>query len=726
MGARLRAPLLLLSCRASSAPSPARRWWARALRAPLLLLPCQPSSAPSPARRWWARALRAPLLLLPCRPSSAPSPARRWWARALRAPLLLLPILAPALAQAAGSGSPTASDAGASLAALVERARADRLAEDPAWLRLGHWRRRLLGGFESEVDGPAFFRAPGGKTDPAAELEATLAGFLGEPPEGDELDDAVCRFPARLLFLSRRLGLDPARLPPRSCPRLGDFLGRVAPRGVTLVFSSYYLENPSSAFGHTLLRLDRAEGALGGEHFELLDYGVNYAATVDTSNAVLYAVKGLFGLFKGEFTHQAYYYKVRAYSEAESRDLWEYDLALAPDEVEMLALHLWELGGTWFDYWYLDENCSYHVLGALEAAAPRLDLLSHVSRLVVLPVDTVRALFRNPGLVRAVHYRPSIRSQFRARAAPLSRADAGAVAALAADPAAPLPAGGAGGAALLDAAVDLVDLRHFRELVTGKDPGAAALRQRLLERRSAIDVASPPLEVPVPAHRAPHLGHRSGRAGAGGGLSREEGPFLAIDLRLALHDLADPPEGHPELSRIEFLPARLRLFTEGGRVEVDEVHLVRIVTLNPWDRFDRRPSWWFRAGAATVRDAGCERCLAGVAELGGGLAAAAGDAVDLLVGADVGLEGAPALAGIEGAGIRVGLGPSALVRLRAGRMLSLLGSAGWRWLPWAAPNRTWSLGAQARLHLGSRLSLALEARRAPADADASALLLGFY
>jgi hypothetical protein len=656
--------------------------------------------------------LRAPLLLL----------------LATLRPILLLLAALPALGMGAeGSLDPSASRS-PDLLALLDRARAERLAEDPAWLRLGHWRPRPLGGLESLVDGPAFFRAPGGKTDPDAELRATLAGLLAGPPGGDELDDVFCRFPARLELLSRRLGLDPARLPARSCPRLEAFLARVAPRGVTLVFSSYYLENPSSAFGHTLLRLDKAEGARGGRHFELLDYGFSYAATPDTTNAVLYAVKGLFGLFRGEFTHQAYYYKVREYSEAESRDLWEYDLALEPAEVERLALHLWELGGTWFDYWYLDENCSYHVLGALEAAAPRLDLVSRVGRLLVLPADTVRALFGVPGLVRAVHHRPSIRAQFRARVALLPPSAAPAVAALASDPEAPLPPGeDAGRAAVLDAAVDLLDLRHFRDLVTGRDPALALHRQRLLERRSALPVASPPLEVPVPAERAPHLGHRPGRAGLGGGASREAGPFASLDLRFALHDLADPPEGYPDLSQIEFLPARLRLFPEGGRVEVDEVHLVRIVALSPWDRFDRRPSWKFRAGAATVLDGGCDRCLAGVAELGGGIAAAGlGGAVDLLVTADVAVEGAPALSGIEGAGIRVGLGPSALLRVRVGRVLSLLGTAGWRWIPLAAPGEAWSLGAQARLHLGSRLSVALEARRAPADADASAAILGYF
>ena len=325
-------------------------------------------------------------------------------------PLVALLVSLAAAAPATAAPAPDPSY----LPELVLRARRLGLAEDPGWIRLGHWRRTVQGDWKSEVDGPAFFRALRGKTSPRAELEATLRGLFDARPVADELSDAQCRFPARFAFLARKLDVDPARLPPRACPRLEDFLGRVHARAVTLVFSSYYLNNPASAFGHTFLRLDKEEGARAGKEQELLDYGVDYAATVTTRNAVAYALNGLLGRFKGRFSHLAYYYKVRQYADAESRDLWEYDLALAPEEVALLTAHLWELGGTWFDYWYLDENCSYHVLAALEAAAPRLDLLSHVGAFGVLPSDTVQALFRNPGLVRDVHWRPSIRTQFEA------------------------------------------------------------------------------------------------------------------------------------------------------------------------------------------------------------------------------------------------------------------------------------------------------------------------
>ena len=632
-----------------------------------------------------------------------------------------------ALVAAIPAGAGAAAPDPAHLEELVARARAEKLADDPGWLRLGHYQRTLTGGWKSQAEGKAFFRAPAGKTDPAAELEATLRGFFDDTPKRDELDDAQCRFPARFAFLRRRLEIDLSRLPQRRCPWLVDFLARTRPRGVTVVFSSYYLNNPASAFGHTLLRLDKEPEARSGKHFELLDYGANYSATVDTKNPFVYLAKGLAGGFRGEFQHYAYYYKVREYADFESRDLWEYDLALEPDEVALLGAHLWEVGGTWFRYWYLDENCSYHVLSALEAAAPRLELLSHVGRFVVLPSDTLQALFANPGLVRAVHYRPSIRTQFEARAQGLDADERRGVEALAHDPAAPLPAslGEAERAATLDAALDRFDLRNAKGILLGSDAEAGRRRQVLLERRAAEPGVSPPLVVPTPEDRRPEAGHGSSRAGAGGGWSSDRGGFALVDARLALHDLGDPSDGYPAYAQIEFLPARLRVYADGTKLQLDDLSLLKIVSLNPVSSFDLVPSWRLRVGATTVRDSACNGCLAGVGELGAGLDAAAGP-LDVAALADTELVGAPALSGIDGAGVRLGVGPSALLRVRAGTHAALLLDARWRWLPFASPESTYALSAQLRIHATKNVSLSLEARRMPLEDALSAGVLGYF
>ncbi len=612
---------------------------------------------------------------------------------------------------------------------LVAKARALHLSQERAWLELGHYRPRWLGGWKSEADGPMFFRARGGQTDPAAELEATLAGFFDASPKKDELDDAQCRFPARFAYLAGRLAFDPARLPARRCPRYEEFFNRVGVRSVTFVFSSWYLNNPGSSFGHTLLRLDKEWEARGGRHFELLDYGVNYAASLDTSNVLIYAVKGLFGLFKGELSHYAYYYKVRKYSDYESRDLWEYDLDLSPAESALLVAHLWEVGGTWFDYWYLDENCASMMLEVLDAAAPRLHLLDHVGRFVVLPTDTVKALFAEPGLVRGVHWRASIRSQLEGRIAKLDGRQLDAVETLARDADAPFGESFTKEerAAVLDAAVDHLDLRFAKSLALGTAPEAAAARQKLLERRSALLVQSEQLEIPTPLERAPEGGHGSSRAILGGGLSRRDGGIVTVEGRVALHDLADPRPGEPDLAAVEFLPVRLRYAPRDRRLELDDFSVVRVATLNPVGRLDLRPSWNFGLGAATVRDQGCDRCVAGSAGGGAGFAAVGlAGGIDLLASAEVSVEYSPRLSGIDGRGIRAGLGPNALLRARAGDRLTMLATASWRWLPGSSPGETFALGADLRIQAAKDISFALRARRTPRDDEAVLALLYYY
>src|SRR3982750_198610 len=119
--------------------------------------------------------------------------------RPVRAALLALAVSTAALG-IAGEGNPDPTY----LPELLAAARSRSLSEDRSWLRLGHWRTRLFGGWKREAEGRALFLAPKGNRDPAAELEATLTGFFagGEgAPAGTTLPDPSlehpqCRFPA--------------------------------------------------------------------------------------------------------------------------------------------------------------------------------------------------------------------------------------------------------------------------------------------------------------------------------------------------------------------------------------------------------------------------------------------------------------------------------------------------------------------------------------------------
>ena len=648
--------------------------------------------------------------------------------RPARAVLLALTVSAPGFALAGEGVKPDP----AYLPELLTAARNKSLSEDRSWIRLGHWRKRLLGGWQSEADGPGLFLSPQGKRDPAAELDATLTGFFAPgdgAPEGAKLADPSlehpqCRFPARFAWLATALSIDFSRLPPRSCPRFDAFWRRVSARSVALVFSSYYLNNPASAFGHTFLRLGKEEVASSGERLDLIDQAVDFAAVTDTSNAIVYAFDGLFGLFRGEFSARPYFYKVREYADYESRDLWEYELSLDQRQLAMLVGHLWELGQTWFDYYYVTENCSYHVLGALEAADSDLELLSHVGP-ATLPADSVKALFANPGLVRAVRFRASGRTQLGARTAGLTGADLDAVERLSeGEDSAVLDAMSTDERVrVIDAAVDLVDVRHGRDIVTGADPAADLLRQRLLERRSAIGVPSPPLVIPPPSAGGPERGHGSMRLGLGAIASREAGPSLLAEGRLALHDLADPPAGFSPRTQIEFFKLRVSVADRRRVLRLEEASLVEVTSLNPIDRFERRVSWKMRVGATRVVDGGCDGCVAGMLAVGGGPGlVSSGGALSAALTADAELLAAPDLHGLADSGMRPGIGPGLLLRLLGGERAALVGTGSWRWLPLASPSTSYELGVEARVHIGS-VSVAARWRKAPRAEEVGLVLL---
>ncbi|HEX7838657.1 MAG TPA: DUF4105 domain-containing protein, partial [Kofleriaceae bacterium] len=282
--------------------------------------------------------------------------------------------------------------AAAYLGELLARAHTLRLSERPEWRHLGHWRWTLTG-VESQADGPNFFLSPSGKSSPADELDATLRGFFASLPDSAadaDVQHPVCQFPARYRWLDKVLRFDPERLRRPACPRYEEFYHRVDADRLSFVFSSYYLNNPASVFGHTFVRIIKhdagREATPDDEHHALLDYAVEFSATVDTGNALVYGVKGLLGLFPGTFRNVPYHFKVRQYNDYEARDLYEYELGFTREEVDTFLEHLWELGSTFFDYYYVSENCSYHLLGALEVARPGLELLAHM-HWPVIPAD---------------------------------------------------------------------------------------------------------------------------------------------------------------------------------------------------------------------------------------------------------------------------------------------------------------------------------------------------
>ncbi len=614
---------------------------------------------------------------------------------------------------------------------LVARAHALHLWKEDAWIRLGHWYIGASGDWRGQPDGPTFYLAPGGKTNPEDELDATLRSIWAPEPTQKGEQHPFCRFPARMGWLDEQLHFDAARLPVRRCAKYAHFVNRIKAKSVSLIFSSYYLGAPASAFGHTFLRIHKAGLK---QDSQLLDTGIDYAAVVDTPNAVLYALKGLTGLFPGVFSASPYYYKVREYNDYESRDLWEYELNLSPHAVANLVAHLWELGSTYFDYYYLSENCSYHSLALVAAAEPTLHLMDYV-KYPTVPIDTVRALFKNPGLVRELRYRPSLHSSVRRELELLSGPQLDAVAALLDDPSSPLPASltDLERARVLDTADELVDLRDPGGSQLAGDPKIAAIKQTLLERRAALAVATDPVAVPIPEDKIPHIGHGPARVNVGTGYTPEAGgAFYEVGGRVALHDLSAAPDGYPELSQIEFLPTRLRFYPKPGAIELEDFWLIRVATLAPWSRFEHPLSFTVKAGAERVRDAGCFKCLAGDVGLSGGLTAGFGhdDTFALYALGDIEAQYSPTMNGLGHSTFRFGVGPMVGARFRASHELVWTADAKGLYLPGTTTsldtNVSWLAESTLRWEFTPNFAASAELRRWPQATEGALVMYVYY
>lgn len=513
--------------------------------------------------------------------------------RASRFLLIVALLLSPAAAL--GAADPVY------LQELVAKARQLRLSERPEWRKLLHYVPNLASpGVHSLVDSPEFFNAPDGKTQPQAELEATLASFYSDLEETAERQNPQCAFVARRAWLDEQLGFDPRRLPARDCKRYEEWRSALNPHGLTLVFAAAYLNNPSSMYGHTLLRIDARDQ---DERTRLLAYALNFGANTDETNGLIFAVKGLLGGYIGAFSLLPYYLKVREYSDMENRDLWEYELSLAPEELDRVVMHAWEVRQAYFEYFFFDENCSYHLLRLIQVARPDLDLAGRF-RWWAIPSDTVRAVADTPGLVAKAVYRPASATVIRHRLAGMSEEERRLTRDLsvrrlnATDPRlSALPPERA--AAVLEASHDYVNYRRAVGRNEVPDPGA--LGRELLVARSRLDAAWQAPAV-TGSNERPERGHESSRVVLGAGRLAGRN-FGELRLRPAYHDLLDADAGYVRGAQIEFFSLALRDYRDAG-AQLESFTPIDILSLSARDEFFQSWSWKIAAGwrRAFVRD----------------------------------------------------------------------------------------------------------------------------
>ncbi|MDY6905719.1 MAG: DUF4105 domain-containing protein [Thermodesulfobacteriota bacterium] len=467
---------------------------------------------------------------------------------------------------------------------LVSTALDRKLYQHDYWHILLHYEKTLWG-VKSQVDDPDFFLSPEGKTDPAAEMTATIRALF--QPDNEAAASFVCRFYARFQWLKSMLGSDMAVYENRVC----EEIDRIVPQYASLIFPTYYMNNPASMFGHTLLAINTEYSS------KRLAYAVNYAARADNVNGLSFAISGIFGLYKGYYAVEPYYKKIEEYSDINQRDIWEYRLNLTPEEVQRLIWHVKEFTGIYTDYFFFDENCSYNLLYLMEAARPSLDLVRPFRGLWVLPADTVREM-RAQGLITSVEYRPSKATRIRHKIEALDAASVDTALAVIdgrvpSDEVLDMPLQKETKIRILDLVSDQLQYQYVKremEKPVYRERFLGALKARSTLGRDNIAYDQ---EIEMPAD--PVSGHAFNRLSLGGGVHEGDG-FAEIRYRPAFTDLVDMDYMDNQGAQIEFGDGRVRYYPEDRSLQLHQLDIIDIVSVSARDAFFKPLSWKFDTG----------------------------------------------------------------------------------------------------------------------------------
>ena len=503
------------------------------------------------------------------------------------------------------------------LVELINKGLQAKLAGEREWHLLLHYRKDLLGGHTSEQDDPGFFMSPDGKTDPQAELDATLKQFFSDALVGRSKQPAQCAFIARYEWLRSQLRFDETRLPPMACERFERWFADFEAQSITLIFPSAFMNNPASMFGHTLLRVDQRGQT---DSTRILAYTINYAADVPPDAGMAYPIRGIFGGYRGYFSTIPYYLKVQEYRDIENRDIWEYRLNFTEHQVRRLLMHAWELGNASFDYFFFKENCSFHLLALLDYADPTLHLTDEF-HFWTIPADTVRLIASKPGLVSGIAYRPSRSNVIRRKRESLPLGERELANRITQDlgeltSPAFVQLGLTRQAFLLDLASDY--LRYRIETTDSPPPELKERNRAVLAARSQLRIPSQEFTV-VPFAKQPELGHKTARATVGAGW-RNNDTFEEVAVRAAYHDLLDPEVGYTPDAQIEIASLAIRHYNRADQTRIERATFANVLSLSPIDSVFHAPSWNINVGMNTIRFGSCQLCSNGV--INGGIGGA--------------------------------------------------------------------------------------------------------
>ena len=447
------------------------------------------------------------------------------------------------------------------------------LANAKQWHRLLHFKNG-----ESEIDDAKFFFAKEGKYNPQAELKASIEKLISD--KSDDANATLCRYPSRSTWILEQIPELKMKIYIPKCKILKNELKALGAKHVTLILASAHINSPASAFGHTFLRIDN------NPNTPLLSYAVNYAAQTTEKNGFVYAYKGLFGGYKGQYSIDPYYKKLKEYSDLEQRDVWEYKLNLNQEEINRMVTHIFEIRHFYADYFFLAENCSYNLLWLIEIAKQKSNLI-HQFNHKAIPIDTLRAVI-SEDLVKKTIYRPSKRKKILTMSKPIRRNSIALKFAQSDDYNLSLIKNltKREKIASLELATELLKIKHAKNKISKQAYLPKFLK--LLRKRSTLGKKE---EKRTPQPSSPQEGHLSSKTT----FSYLSNNALALRTKVAYHDIYDNEEGYISGSYINFFDTALAY--TNNQLKLEELNILEIKSYALQDSIFKPISWEVALGA---------------------------------------------------------------------------------------------------------------------------------
>ncbi|MEQ1782466.1 MAG: DUF4105 domain-containing protein [Hyphomonadaceae bacterium] len=480
-----------------------------------------------------------------------------------------------------------------------------------------------IGASSSDVIETDFYFSDTGKFDPEAELIATMAAM--EAPVGDDPDQhAQCRFPARFIWLKRSLWAE-HQVAEVKCPGYLSWVGSEPITGASLVFVSGYLENPSSFYGHLMLRLNTEfSGRVDPE--QLLGRALNHGALYpDNENGIAYIFNGLTGGYPATFSEMSFFNHEQEWTEEELRDAWEYELDLSAEQLNLLVAHAWEMRSFHVPYYFMKQNCGYRIA---EMVSVVLDgSLLPDDKPWSIPVDVLDAAskFTNgeKPLVKTTRLLASRQTVFRESYQQLQGPEQGIVREF-------IGAGDHNIEALVsplapprqNAVIEaLINYYNMDQSKGGQDAASRDLHNRLLVARMQRPVGATPVDIKRPD---PNEGTKTSLIQVAAVDSSTFGETLEVRVRGAYNDfLTRSPSS---LAYSELTLGDIRVEANDDSVFLKSAEILRITTLGLSETGlpdDGGLAWRLRFGAEQ-EGLDCDDCLVGYVEGGVGSAAELG------------------------------------------------------------------------------------------------------